>query len=69
MTNGAGIVASVGAVGMRMRVVVRVGLMVMEGLESTFLVTTSFGTEELGVLAVDIVKVHVHVSAGLAVCG
>jgi hypothetical protein len=69
MTNGAGVVTSVGAVGMRMRVVVRVALMVMERLESTFLVAASFGTEELGVLAVDIVKVHVHVGAGLAVSG
>lgn len=67
MTNRAGIVTSVGVVGMRM--VVRVGLMMMEGLETTFLVTASFGTEELGVLAVDIVKVHVHVRTGLAVSG
>ena len=69
MTNGARIVTSVGAVGMRSRVVVRVGLMVMEGLESAFLVAASFGTEKLGILAVNIVKVHVHVGAGLAVSG
>lgn len=67
VSNRAGIVATVSAVGLRMRMIVSVGLVVMEGLESAFLVAASLRTEKLGVLAVDIVKVHVHVGAGLTV--
>lgn len=58
----------VGAVRVRMWVV-KVTLRVVEGLGSPFFVATSLGTEELGVLAVDIVKVQVHVGAGLRVRG
>jgi hypothetical protein len=67
MSNRAGIVATVGAV--EVRVIVSVALVMMESLESTFLMAAPLRTEKLGILTVDIVKVHVHVGAGLAVGG